>query len=127
MRQLLCPKGRRGAARQAAQYRAPAANQERLGLSDRERELTPLSRGVRGLWRELLTALGCLFAGVLIVPCLIFAAGRIALGPYAHGSILSLWHDFLLGLARGSEVFWFIALGPYLLLMLLRGGRRLLT
>jgi hypothetical protein len=107
---------------------APAwANLERFGLSDQKRGLAHLFPGARGVWRELLIALACLFAGVLVVPCLIFAVGRLALGPYAHGSVLSLWHDFLLGLAHGSQAFWFIALGPYLLLLLLRGGRRFLT
>jgi hypothetical protein len=96
-------------------------------LSDQQGGLSGLSRGVRGLWHELLIALACLFAGVLVVPCLIFAVGRLALGPYAHGSILSFWHDFLLGLAHGSEAFWFIAIGPYLLLLMLRGGRRFMT
>jgi hypothetical protein len=89
--------------------------------------LAQFHRGAHSLWRELLAALACLLLGVLVMPCLIYAVGRLALGPYAHGSVLSLWHDFLIGLARGSQAFWFIAIGPYLLLMLFRGGRRLLT
>jgi hypothetical protein len=100
---------------------------ERFDVSQQQHGFARLQRGARGLWRELLTAVACLLVGVLVMPCLIFAIGRVALGPYAHGSLLSLWHDFLLGLARGSEAFWFIAIGPYLLLLLLRGGRRLLT
>jgi len=96
-------------------------------LSPRQRGIARWYGNVRGVWREVLTALTCLALGVLAMPCLIFAFGRIALGPYAHGSILSLWRDFLIGLGDGSEAFWFIALGPYLLLLLLRGGRRLLT
>jgi hypothetical protein len=127
MRQLLCPKGWRGAARQIAPARAWTARHERSKLSDQRRGLARFFRSAHGLWREVLTALACLLVGVLVMPCLIFAVGRNALGPYAHGSVLSLWHDFLRGLASGSQAFWFIALGPYLLLMLLRGGRRLLT
>ncbi|HXN10344.1 MAG TPA: hypothetical protein VN859_03820 [Steroidobacteraceae bacterium] len=96
-------------------------------MSAQQRGLARWYGNTRGVWREALTALACLALGVLAMPCLIFAVGRSALGPYAHGSILSLWHDFLIGLARGSEAFWFIAIGPYLLLLLLRGGRRLLT
>ncbi len=96
-------------------------------MSARQRGYARWFSNVSGVWRELLTALACLALGVLAIPCLIFAVGRGALGPYAHGSILSLWHDFLIGLARGSQAFWFIAIGPYLLLLLLRGGRRLLT
>jgi hypothetical protein len=96
-------------------------------LSDPKRRPWWSWRGARGLWRELLAALTCLLVGVLVMPCLIFAFGRAVLGPYAHGSILSLWRDFLRGLAGGSEAFWFIVIGPYLLLLLLRGGRRILT
>ncbi len=96
-------------------------------MSDPRRRPRRYWRGARGLWRELVAALICLLVGVLVMPCLIFAFGRVALGPYAHGSILSLWRDFLRGLASGSEAFWFIVIGPYLLLLLLRGGRRILT
>ena len=82
--------------------------------------------GTRGLWRELLTIVACIGIGVIVMPCLIFAVGRIALGPYAHGSVFALWRDFMIGLVSGSQAVWFIALGPYLLVWLLRGGRRLL-
>ncbi len=95
-------------------------------MSNRLRRFWQHYRGTRGVWRELLTALLCLIIGVLVMPCLIFAAGRLYLGPYAHGSLFSLWRDYLRGLAAGSRAFWFIALGPYLLVWLLRGGRRLL-
>jgi hypothetical protein len=37
-----------------------------------------------------------------------------------------MWRDFMIELASGSQAVWFIALGPYLLIWLLRGGRRLL-
>jgi len=106
---------------------AGMALHQRFELATRRRGLARFLRGAHGVWRELLIALACLLIGVLIIPGLIYVVGRIALGPYAHGSMLSLWHDFLLGLASGSEAFWFIAIGPYALLILLRGGRRLLT
>jgi len=83
-------------------------------------------RSASGVWREALTLLLCLILGVLVMPCLIFAAGRLKLGPYAHGNLFALWHDYLSGLAAGSHAFWFIALGPYILVWLLRGGRSLL-
>jgi hypothetical protein len=82
--------------------------------------------GTHGLWRELLTIVACIGIGVIVMPCLIFAVGRIALGPYAHGSVFALWRDFMIGLVSGSQAVWFIALGPYLFVWLLRGGRRLL-
>jgi hypothetical protein len=96
-------------------------------LAKQRRGIAEILGGARGVWRELLRALACLLIGVIVMPCLIYAVGRLALGPYAHGSVLSLWQDFLRGLARGSQAFWFIAIGPYLLLLLLRGGRRVLT
>jgi hypothetical protein len=83
-------------------------------------------RGTRGLWRELLMIAACIGIGVIVMPCLIFAVGRAALGPYAHGSVFALWRDFMIGLVSGSEAVWFIVLGPYLLVWLLRGARRLL-
>jgi hypothetical protein len=80
----------------------------------------------RGLWRELLAACVCLAVGLLLMPCLIYAVGRAVLGPYARGNLFALWHDFLDGLASGSQAAWFILLGPYVLLWLLRAARRLL-
>lgn len=80
----------------------------------------------QGIWRELLAGLVCIAVGLLLMPCLIYLVGRAALGPYAGGNLFSLWHDFLDGLARGSHAAWFILLGPYVLLWLLRAGRRVL-
>jgi hypothetical protein len=97
-----------------------------INLSNRMRRMALYYRGARGLWRELLSATICLGLGVLVMPCLIFAAGRVVLGPYAHGNLLALWRDYLQGLISGSDADWCIAIGPYLLLWLLRGGRRLL-
>ena len=92
-------------------------------MNDQLRRFWDFRRGAHGLWRELLTVAACIGIGM---PCLIFAAGRIALGPYAHGSLFALWRDFISGLVSGSQAVWFVALGPYLFVWLLRGGRRLL-
>jgi hypothetical protein len=78
------------------------------------------------LARELATAAICLLAGLLVMPCMIWILGRMSLGAYEHGGVFALWRDFLGGLAAGSEAFWFVLCAPYLLLWLLRGGRRLL-
>jgi hypothetical protein len=113
----------------------PRAGAPRLELSDhlqvrhvsnplRDFLRSPLAAS--GVVRELLIAAICAVAGVLVMPCLIFACGRLALGPYAHGNLFALWRDFLVGLGTGSEVSWFIVVGPYVLLWLLRGVRRLL-
>jgi len=95
-------------------------------VDDDARRFWQLGRGARGLRNELVTLAICLGIGIIVMPCLIFAVGRIALGAYAHGSLFALWRDFLAGLAAGSQAVWFIALGPYLLVWLLRGGVRLL-
>jgi hypothetical protein len=97
-----------------------------LDVNDQLRRFWDFGGGARGLWRELLLIAACIGIGVIVLPCLIFAVGRIALGPYAHGSVFALWRDFMIGLVSGSQAVWFIALGPYLFVLLLRGGHRLL-
>jgi hypothetical protein len=95
-------------------------------VNEQLRRFLDFRRGATGLSRELLTLAACLGIGAVVMPCLIFAAGRLVLGPYAHGSLFALWHDFIAGLLSGSQAEWFVALGPYLFVWLLRGGCRLL-
>jgi hypothetical protein len=97
-----------------------------LEVNDQLRRFWDFSRGANGLLRELLLLAACIGVGVLVMPCVIYAVGRLALGPYAHGSVFALWRDFMIGLVSGSQAVWFIALGPYVLIWLLRGARRLL-
>jgi len=81
--------------------------------------------------RELI-ALGAAIAfGVLVMPLLIWLAGNRALGPYTHGDNLrggpwALFADYVVGLAHGSAIFWLVALGPAVLLLLIRGFLALL-
>lgn len=95
-------------------------------MSHQLQRLADYYLSARGVRRELLAAGICFIVGVLVMPCLIFACGRLILGPYAHGNLFALWRDFLQGLGTGSQVSWFILLGPYALLWLLRGARELL-
>ncbi len=95
-------------------------------MSNRLREFARSSLAAGAFPREIMIAALCIALGTLVMPCLIFAVGRLALGAYAHGNLFAFWHDFVQGLLGGSEARWFIVLGPYLLLWLLRGGRRLL-
>jgi hypothetical protein len=97
-----------------------------MSLGERLQSVAHFYRGAHGVWRELLAVAICLGVGLVVMPCLIFAAGRAILGPYAHGSLFALWHDFLQRLLSGSHAAWFIAVGPYVLFWLLRGGRWLL-
>jgi hypothetical protein len=76
--------------------------------------------------RELVVA-GLAFAvGLLAMPFLIWLGGSRVLGPYTHGDNpkagpWALFADYVVGLAHGSAVFWFVALGPLALLLLVRG------
>jgi hypothetical protein len=63
--------------------------------------------------------------GLLVMPFLIWLAGSRVLGPYTHGQNphagpLALLADYWVGLAHGSAVFWVVAIGPAVLLLLLR-------
>ena len=82
-------------------------------------------------WRELILYGAALLCGVLLVPLLIFVVGNRVLGPYTsgqntHAGALALLGDFFVGLGHGSAVFWAVALGPAVLLLLLRLFVRLL-
>ena len=100
--------------------------------------LTRAWRGYRRLpflAQELATfGLALLFA-LTIVPLAIWLAGRVVLGDYLrdpadaelarHGGPLALFADYVHGLATGSAGYWAVLLGPYVLLLVFRLGRRL--
>jgi hypothetical protein len=44
----------------------------------------------------------------------------LSLGSYAHGGAFRLLADYLKGLSQGSPIFWAVALGPYVMVLLLR-------
>jgi len=75
--------------------------------------------------RELVIFGLALLCGLIVMPFLIWSAGSRVLGPYTHGQNthagpFALVADFFSGLAHGSAVFWAVALGPALLLLLIR-------
>ncbi len=75
--------------------------------------------------RELLGFALALVVGLLLMPLLIWVAGNRVLGPYTHGQDLhagpfALLQDFFVGLLHGSAVFWAVALGPAIFILLLR-------
>jgi hypothetical protein len=76
--------------------------------------------------RRELTYFGlALVAGLLVVPVLTWLVGARVLGPYSrgtevHNNPLALLGDFFTGLAHGYVVFWVVALGPVLCLLLIR-------
>jgi hypothetical protein len=71
--------------------------------------------------RELTILVVLLAFGLFIVPLLIWAVGRGVLGPYADGGPFTLLVDFFNGLRTGAFVYWAVALGPYVMVMVLRG------
>jgi len=100
----------------------PSAN----GLEPLEtRVRASLMRAQTRARRELIIfgiAFGC---GLLLMPVLIWMVGNRMLGPYTHGQNLragpfALLGDFFIGLFHGSLVFWLVALGPALLLLIVR-------
>jgi hypothetical protein len=75
--------------------------------------------------REALMLGGALLCGLILMPFLIWLAGDRVLGPYTHGQNLragplALLEDFFTGLGHGSAVFWVVALGPVVFLLLIR-------
>jgi hypothetical protein len=75
--------------------------------------------------RELIILGTALFFGLVPMPLLIWVVGNRVLGLYTHGQNthagpLALLADFFIGLAHGSAVFWWVALGPVVLVVLVR-------
>ena len=70
--------------------------------------------------RELVILAAALLTGFVIAPLLIWTAGHFTLGPYNHGGPGRLVADYMSGLAHGSTIFWAVALGPYLLTLVVR-------
>jgi hypothetical protein len=86
---------------------------------DEPRRMSPWLR------RELIVLGVALLCGLLLMPFLIWYAGNRVLGPYTHaqnphGGPSALLQDYFDGLLHGSGVFWAVALGPLLLVLLLR-------
>jgi len=69
---------------------------------------------------------GALALGLLVIPLLIWLIGHRVLGPYTRGDDprgmgpLALYGDYFSGLAHGWLGYWTVALGPAVLLLLVR-------
>ncbi len=78
------------------------------------------------LRREAALLGGALAFGVFVIPLLIWLAGHATLGPYTHGDSgpgfgpLTLYGDYLSGLGHGWIMYWAVALGPVVLLSVVR-------
>ncbi|MBC7984112.1 MAG: hypothetical protein H7Y02_09685 [Candidatus Obscuribacterales bacterium] len=73
------------------------------------------------LRRELWWILGALIFGLAVLPMLIYASGKAALGNYGGGPHLwAFLGDLYRSLGAASVAAWSIVLGPTVLIMLLR-------
>jgi hypothetical protein len=70
--------------------------------------------------RELLWLLIGLVMGLLLLPPLIWLVGSRVFGPYAGGNTRDLVDHFYHGLGQGQQATWIVALGPYLVILVLR-------
>jgi hypothetical protein len=84
------------------------------------------------LSRELLLLACTLLFALLILPPLIWVAGRLSLGEYLRdpsgaptGGPLALMIDYMGGILALSPGHWLVLLGPYLLTVAFRAGRAL--
>jgi hypothetical protein len=67
-----------------------------------------------------------LLVGLLVMPALIYLAGRFTLEDYANGGVFSLYFDFYKGLFEPRSSFWVVVIGPFVLLTLFRLFRLIL-
>jgi hypothetical protein len=98
----------------------PAAREEPLHLETTATEPDDLPVSRPRLIRELVIGGSALLVGLVLAPLLIFAMGHATLGPYAHGGAARLLADYFASLSHGAPVFWAVALGPYVMTLLVR-------
>jgi len=75
---------------------------------------------------EAMTLGLALLVGLLVMPALIYLAGRNTLEAYEHGGVFSLYLDFFKGLVGLRPSCWIVVLGPYVFLSLVRLFRLIL-
>lgn len=103
-----------------AKMRAPSVGPHMNAAADTD-DLSDEQRRSRRLRFELIFASLWLAFGLFVLPGLIFFVGSAALGPYGEKAGLSTFYiDFYGDLADASGRAWSIALGPLVLIYLLR-------
>lgn len=70
--------------------------------------------------RELIVLAAALLFGLVAAPLLVWLAGSRTLGPYAGGGVGSFLAAFYRSLASGSFAYWMVAVGPYLIVLVVR-------
>lgn len=61
-----------------------------------------------------------LLVGLLLMPALIYLAGRYTLSPYGNGGVFSLYLDFFKGLFEPRASCWVVLIGPFVFVSLVR-------
>jgi hypothetical protein len=98
-----------------------AARHPRPLAEDTGDELTDASPGGHRLRFELIFASLWLAFGLFALPALIFWVGNLAFGAYGENATLSTFYgDFYGDLSDGSGRAWVLALGPLVLMYLIR-------
>jgi len=76
---------------------------------------------MRHLRFELIFAACCMAFGFIVLPGLIYWVGNLLLGPYAGGThVGSFYGDFYRSVGAGSVEAWFLGVGPWVALLILR-------
>jgi hypothetical protein len=75
---------------------------------------------------EAMTLGLALLAGLLVMPALIYLAGRYTLEVYENGGVFSLYADFFKGLIELRPSCWIVVAGPLVFLSLVRVFRLIL-
>jgi hypothetical protein len=76
---------------------------------------------------EAMTLGLALLVGLVVMPALIYLAGRYTLGTYSHGTVFeadstvfTLFYDFYKGLIHLRPSCWIVAVGPFVFLSFVR-------
>jgi hypothetical protein len=108
------------------------ATRPRIGRHPRSSTLLDLLARASRSWtvrsrmsRELIIFGGALLIGLIGVPLAIWFVGNRILGPYTHGTNthagpMALLGDFFVGLGHGAISYWVVALGPAVIILLVR-------
>jgi len=82
---------------------------------------------------EAITLGLALLVGLVVMPALVYLAGRYSLGPYSRGtalepssSLFSLFFDFYKGLVELRPSCWIVVMGPFVFLTFVRVCRLIL-
>jgi hypothetical protein len=74
-----------------------------------------------------------LMVGLIVMPALIYLAGKYTLGAYGHGTVMeaqaglfTLFYDFYKGLFEPRPSCWIVVLGPFVFLCFVRLCRLIL-